>query len=70
MRLRAADCRPYDKTFCLPCKGRQKGVNILAPLAKGDSPHCGEMSRSDRGDGRQSGGSGVAAGGIAPEAKM
>ena len=70
MRLRAADCRPYDKPFCLPSKGRQKGVNILAPLAKGDSPQCGEMSRSDRGDGRQSGGSGVAAGGIAPEAKM
>ena len=24
----------------------------FAPLAKGDSPQCGEMSRSDRGDGR------------------
>ena len=36
-------------------------------FVKGDSPQCGEMSRSDRGDGRQLGGSGVAAGGIAPE---
>ena len=32
-------------------------------FVKGDSPQCGEMSRSDRGDGRQLGGSGVAAGG-------
>ena len=23
----------------------------MAPLSKGDSPQCGEMSRSDKGDG-------------------
>ena len=28
----------------------------LGPLAKGDSPQCGEMWRSDRGDGRRLGG--------------
>ena len=37
-------------------QGRQIGYKILAPLAKGDSPQCGEMSRSDRGDGRRLGG--------------
>ena len=42
----------------------------IASLAKGDSPQCGEMSRSDRGDGRPLGGSGVAAGGIAPEVNL
>ena len=45
-------------------QGRLIGYKILAPLAKGDSPRCGEMSRSDRGDGRPLGESGVAAGGI------
>ena len=49
----------------LPFQGRQIGFKISAPLVKGDSPQCGEMSRSDRGDGRQLGGCGVAAGGIA-----
>ena len=39
-------------------------------FVKGDSPQCGEMSRSDRGDGRPLGGSGVAAGGIAPEVNL
>ena len=28
---------------------------FFGSLAKGDSPQCGEMSRSDRGDGRQLG---------------
>ena len=40
----------------LPFQGRQIGFKISAPLAKGDSPQCGEMSRSDRGDGRPLGG--------------
>ena len=40
----------------LPFQGRQIGFKISAPLAKGDSPQCGEMSRSDRGDGRRLGG--------------
>lgn len=26
--MRAADCRPYDIPFCLPCKGRQKGIDL------------------------------------------
>ena len=42
----------------------------FSPLAKGDSPQCREISRSDRGDGRPLGGSGVAAGGIAPEVNL
>ena len=49
---------------------KRKGCKFYAPLAKGDSPQCGEMSRSDRGDGRPLGGSGVAAGGIAPEVNL
>ena len=31
-------------------------VLYLGSLAKGDSPQCGEMSRSDRGDGHRLGG--------------
>ena len=34
---------------------RQIGFILLGSLAKGDSPQCGEMSRSDKGDGRQLG---------------
>ena len=40
----------------LSSQGRLIGYKISAPLAKGDSPQCGEMSRSDRGDGRRLGG--------------
>ena len=40
----------------LPLQGRQIGYNILGSLVKGDSPQCGEMSRSDRGDGHRFGG--------------
>ena len=36
-------------------QGRQIGFILLGSLAKGDSPQCGEMSRSDKGDGRQLG---------------
>ena len=43
---------------------KRKGCKFYAPLAKGDSPQCGEMSRSDRGDGRPLGGSGIATGGL------
>ncbi|MEE0231717.1 MAG: hypothetical protein UEB85_04975 [Acutalibacteraceae bacterium] len=34
-------------------QGRQIGYNTLGSLVKGDSPQCGEMWRSDKGDGRQ-----------------
>ena len=63
-KLRAADCHAYEESSLY----KRKGCKFYAPLAKGDSPQCGEMSRSDRGDGRPLGGSGIAAGGIAPEA--
>ena len=39
----------------LPLQGRQIGFILLGSLAKGDSPQCGKMSRSDKGDGRQLG---------------
>ena len=27
--MRAADCRPYDKAFCLPFQGRQRGIRFI-----------------------------------------
>ena len=53
--LIASKCLPGGSNP-LPFQGRQIGFKISAPLAKGDSPQCGEMSRSDRGDGRRLGG--------------
>jgi hypothetical protein len=39
-----------------PLQGSLKRCNRYASLVKGDSPRCGEMSRSDRGDGHRLGG--------------
>ena len=39
-----------------PLQGSLKRCNRYASLVKGDSPQCGEMSRSDRGDGHRLGG--------------
>ncbi len=37
-------------------KGGFGYYNLFGSLVKGDSPQCGEMSRSDRGDGHRLGG--------------
>ena len=59
-------CNPSCDYAASPLlQGGLRFCNRYASLVKGDSPQCGEMSRSDRGDGRQLGGCGVAAGGIA-----
>ena len=39
-----------------PLQGSLRRCNRYASLVKGDSPQCGEMSRSDRGDGHRLGG--------------
>ena len=39
----------------LPFQERQIGFNIYGSPVKGDSPQCGEMSHSDRGDGHRLG---------------
>ena len=39
-----------------PLQGSLRRCNRYASLVKGDSPRCGEMSRSDRGDGHRLGG--------------
>ena len=39
-----------------PLQGGLRFCNQSASLVKGDSPQCGEMSRSDRGDGHRFGG--------------
>ena len=39
-----------------PLQGGLRFCNRYASLVKGDSPQCGEMSRSDRGDGHRLGG--------------
>ena len=43
------------RCFHLPYKMREVGVsaNLYLPCVRGDSPQCGEMSRSDRGDRRR-----------------
>ena len=46
---------PHKKHKSPPANTR-KGIQAVksqfsAPLVRGDSPHCGEMSRSDKGDG-------------------
>ena len=38
---------PPPTAVPLPLQGRLIGYKISAPLVKGDSPRCGEMSRSD-----------------------
>ena len=38
-----------------PLQGSLRRCNRYASLVKGDSPQCGEMSRSDRGDGHRLG---------------
>ena len=47
----------------LPLQGSLKRCNRYASLVKGDSPQCGEMWRSDKGDGHRYGGGTTAGGG-------